>query len=105
MPKSLTPAIKLSNEQLRFLAWLSKAKTNFEICRAVGLVEAKYNGLFSYVNDAGNRLKFDIRTLYRLLNEKLVTSKRIYHFGLVWEQFTVTELGKEFLLLQLKAKG
>jgi len=84
---------KLTHEQFRFLYWLSQPKSFFEVSREDGFMDDKYNGLHGYVNKTGGFYKFDIRTLYALEGEGLVEGKIVYHYGIAWENYTLTEKG------------
>jgi len=97
MPNQNVKSKKLSNEQLRFLVWLSKKTTNFEICQEQQMTDIIYNGLYNYIDDKGSRLKFDIRTLIRLLDEELVIGEFTTHFGIKWMRYTVTASGNAFI--------
>lgn len=90
---------KLTKEQVRFLIWLSWTETHFEICREIGYSYRKVNGLNSYVNDNGEPFKFDIRTLNKLVNEKLVTSELVYPFGVKHEHYFLTEAGQVYVAM------
>jgi hypothetical protein len=85
---------KLTKEQKRFLIWLSLTGTHFEICRELGYSYRQMNGLERYVNKQGERYKFDTRTLQRLIDADLVTSKLIYPFGIKYQRYYVTEEGR-----------
>lgn len=88
---------KLTKEQVRLLIWLSVPTTHLEVCREIGYSYRKVNGLESYVNKQGEPFKFDTRTLNKLVNENLVTSELIYPFGVKYEHYKVTELGRAYL--------
>ena len=90
---------KLSHEQLRLLFWLSLQSTVFEISREGGFVTDKYNGLNRYKDNQGKAYKFDIRTLKILEDNELVESQNVYHFGVIWERYTLTEKGRVLTLL------
>jgi hypothetical protein len=85
---------ELTKEQQRFLIWLSSRGTHFEICRELGYSYRKTNGLERYINEKGARLKFDTRTLQKLIHAGLVTSDLIYPFGIKHERYYVTEEGR-----------
>ena len=86
---------KLTREQKRFLVWLSFSNAHFEICRELGSSYRKMNGLERYVNSQGERFKFDTRTLQKLIDEELVSSRFLYPFGIKYEHYYVTEKGFE----------
>lgn len=88
---------KLTKEQIRLLIWLSLSKTHFEVCRQIGYSYRKVNGLQSYANKDGVSYKFDMRTLYKLVNENLVTSKLVYPFGIKHEHYFLTQSGQYFV--------
>jgi hypothetical protein len=90
---------KLSDEQLRLLFWLSLQSTVFEISREDGFVSDKYNGLNCYKDNQGNAYKFDIRTLHILEDNALVQGQNVYHFGVLWERYALTEKGQVLTLL------
>jgi len=90
---------KLSDEQLRLLFWLSLQSTVFEISREDGFIADKYNGLNRYKDNRGNAYKFDIRTLQILENNELVQGQSVYHFGILWERYALTEKGQVLTLL------
>ncbi|WP_076541091.1 hypothetical protein [Shewanella sp. UCD-KL21] len=87
---------KLTLEQKRLLIWLSLTTTHFEICREVGHSYRQTNGLERYVNKHGDRYKFDMRTLNKLVIEGLVTSEILYPFGIKQEHYFVTEKGRAY---------
>jgi DNA-binding HxlR family transcriptional regulator len=87
---------KLTREQKRFLIWLSLTGTHFEICRELGYSYRQMNGLERYVNKQGERYKFDMRTLNKLVNEGLVTSKILYPYGIKQVHYFVTEEGRAY---------
>jgi len=95
---------KLTNEQIRFLIWLSLSETHFEICREVGYSYRKVNGLKSYVNRQGEPYKFDMRTLNKLVNENLVTSEFVYPFGIKHQHYSLTEAGQVYVSMLAIAK-
>jgi hypothetical protein len=88
---------KLTKEQNRFLIWLSLNSNHFEICREVGSSYRKTNGLDRYVSKHGQRYKFDIRTLTKLVKEGLVTSEIVFPFGIKYEHYFLTEQGANYL--------
>lgn len=85
---------KLTHEQLRFLYWLSLPNTFFEVSREDGFMDDKYNGLHGYAKKEGEFYKFDIRTLYALEGQELVTGEIVYHYGIAWERYSLTEKGE-----------
>jgi hypothetical protein len=85
---------KLTHEQLRLLFWLSLPETCFEVSREDGFMDDEYNGLHKYKDKQGNRYKFDIRTLYILEGEELITGHYVNHHGIIWECYTLTEKGQ-----------
>jgi hypothetical protein len=88
---------KLTKEQVRFLIWLSRTETHFEICREIGYSYRKVNGLNTYVSGNGEPFKFDTRTLNKLVNENLVTSELVFPFGVKHEHYFLTEAGKVYV--------
>ena len=90
---------KLTSEQIRLLMWLSLPQTVFEVSREDGFMDDKYNGLHTFSNEEGKKYKFDIRSLYRLEGEELIGGKYVYHFGIPWEHYTLTEKGYELVEL------
>jgi hypothetical protein len=94
---------KLTKEQVRLLIWLSWTETHFEICREAGYSYRKVNGLNTYVNDNGEPFKFDIRTLNKLVNENLVTSKLVYPFCMKHEHYFLTEAGQVYLSMMARS--
>jgi len=101
----LKPLSKLSPEQIRLLVWLSQPKTLLEVSREVGFMDDKYNGLHTYIDENYQSFKFDIRSLYRLEGEKLVTGKIVSHFGISWEHYFPTETGQAYVSLLSTSKG
>ena len=96
---------KLTPEQVRLLIWLSQPKTVFEVSREDGFMDDKYNGLHSFKSPEGQRYKFDIRTFYRLEGEALINGEYVYHFGIAWEQYTLTEKGQALVGLLSLSEG
>ncbi|WP_282166617.1 hypothetical protein [Shewanella japonica] len=88
---------KLTKEQNRFLIWLSLSSTYFEICREVGHSYRKTNGLERYVSKHGQRYKFDMRTLTKLVKEELVTSEIVFPYGIKYEHYFLTEQGADYV--------
>jgi hypothetical protein len=88
---------KLTKEQIRLLIWLSQPETVFEVSREDGFMDDKYNGLHTFINPEGLRYKFDIRTLYRLEGEKLIGGNYVYHFGIMWERYTLSQAGQVYV--------
>ena len=95
---------KLTKEQTRLLIWLSLEKTYFEICREMSSSYRRMNGLHTYVNNHGQRFKFDTRTLGKLVKEELVTSEIIYHFGVKYEHYFLTKKGRGFVFAYANPK-
>jgi hypothetical protein len=90
---------KLTNEQKRFLIWLSLTATHFEICRELRRGYRNTFGLHTYVNKLGEPYKYDSRTLYKLVNENLITSEIIYHYGIKHEHYFLTEKGQVYVAM------
>jgi hypothetical protein len=90
---------KLTHEQYRFLFWLSLPESFFEVSREDGFMDDKYNGLHGYAKREGGFYKFDIRTLYALEGEGLVSGQIVYYFGVPWERYTLTKEGEALALL------
>jgi hypothetical protein len=90
---------RLSPEQIRLLLWLSLKETYLEVSREDGFMDDKYNGLHNYIDKKSDRYKFDIRSLYCLEGEELVTGHYVYHFGIAWERYTLTPKGHDFVML------
>jgi hypothetical protein len=88
---------KLTKEQIRFLIWLSLTETHFELCRELGNKYRTPNGLGSYINKQGKPYKYDSRTLMKLVDENLVTSKIVYHYGIKHEHYFLTEAGQVYV--------
>lgn len=95
---------KLTKEQTRLLIWLSLENTYFEICREIGYSYRQMNGLHTYVSKHGQPFKFDTRTLGKLVNEELVTSKIIYNFGVKYEHYFLTKKGRGFVFAYANPK-
>ena len=95
---------KLTKEQTRLLIWLSLENTYFEICREIGNSYRQKNGLHTYVNTHGQPFKFDMRSLGKLVNEKLVTSEIIYNFGVKYEHYFLTKKGRDFVFAHANPK-
>jgi hypothetical protein len=91
--------LKLSHEQLRLLFWLSLQSTVFEISREDVFIVDKYSGLHRYKDNQGNTYKFDIRTLQVLERNELIRGQSVYHYGVLWERYTLTEKGQVLTLL------
>jgi hypothetical protein len=90
---------KLTPEQLRLLSWLSLPSTTFEVSRENDFMDDKYNGLHTYCDKQKNSFKFDIRTLYKLEGYELIKGEMVYYFGIPWERYTLTTIGREITLL------
>ena len=95
---------KLTKEQTRLLIWLSLENTYFEICREIGYSYRQKNGLHTYVSKHGQPFKFDTRTLDKLVDEELVTSEMIYHFGVKYEHYFLTKKGRSFVFAYANPK-
>lgn len=96
-----TISLKLSDEQLRLLLWLSLKPNFFEVTTEHRLNDVLYNGLHNYRDEHGNRYKFDIRTLHILERNELVDDEKLYYCGLEWTRYTISAKG-ELLAKQLK---
>jgi len=95
---------KLSMEQARFLTWLSLTTTHFEICREIGYSYRKINGLQNYIDEQDKPIRFNTRTLDRLIENELIASKFITPFGIKQQHYFLTENGRIYVSLLATTK-
>ena len=96
---------KLSYEQIRLLTWLSILGNAFGVRFNKSNKQFNYLGLHHYVTPDGIEYKFDVRTLKKLIRTGLVKSKVIWHYGIKWKSYVLTQQGYVYSSLIAASKG
>jgi len=82
--------MKLSEVQFGLLLWLANGNS-LEVCNDIGAYQGKTNGL-QFFN--GRSCK---RTMQRLENEKFIYTTNVYHYGVSWLRYYISETGLAFI--------